>query len=72
MPTSRINLIVSGPLFDGRADAAVRMWLDDAKKQVAALTVSSGDPAAIAAAVHALGPEVAQDVYDKLKAQFDK
>jgi len=29
------EVIVSGPLFDGRADAAVTAWLDDTKKDLA-------------------------------------
>jgi hypothetical protein len=43
MARSRINLVVSGPIFDGRAEAAVRAWLDDAKQQVADMGVKELD-----------------------------
>jgi hypothetical protein len=43
MPTSRINVIVSGPLFDGRADAAVRDWLDATKREIADMGVKELD-----------------------------
>jgi hypothetical protein len=39
MPRTRVNLNVSGPLFDGQADAAVTAWLDATKKDVADLGV---------------------------------
>lgn len=37
MPTSYLNLEMTreGPLFDGRADAEVKRWLDDVKMEVA-------------------------------------
>jgi hypothetical protein len=32
---SRVNVIVSGPIFDGEADAAVTQWLDDSRAKLA-------------------------------------
>jgi hypothetical protein len=39
MPRTRVNVNVSGPLFDGRMDATVVQWLDATKKDVADLGV---------------------------------
>lgn len=40
MPRSRLNVNVSGPLFDGTAELAVTAWLDATKKDVADLGVT--------------------------------
>ena len=39
MPRTRVNVSVSGPLFDGTAEVAVTQWLDQSKKDVADLGV---------------------------------
>lgn len=35
MPKTRVNVNVSGPMFDGRFDKAVRDWIDVTKKDLA-------------------------------------
>lgn len=40
MPKTRLNVNVSGPLFDGSAEAVVTQWLDATKKDVADLGVT--------------------------------
>lgn len=39
MPRTRVNVTVSGPLFDGRVDNITRDWLDATKKDVADMGV---------------------------------
>lgn len=39
MPRSRVNLNVSGPLFDGTLEPVVTQWIDATKKDVADLGV---------------------------------
>jgi hypothetical protein len=41
MPRSRVNLNLSGPLFDGTLEPVVTEWLDQTKKDVADLGVLS-------------------------------
>jgi len=43
MVKSRINVDVSGPLFDGRIDSIIRDWLDETKKDVADMGVRELD-----------------------------
>jgi len=43
MARTRINVTVSGPLFDGRAALAVRDWLDATKREVADMGVRELD-----------------------------
>lgn len=43
MARSRINVTVSGPLFDGQAQLAVRDWLDATKREVADMGVRELD-----------------------------
>lgn len=39
MPRTRVNVSVSGPLFDGTVDNVTRQWLDKTKEDVAELGV---------------------------------
>jgi len=39
MPRTRVNVNVSGPLFDGTVDNITQQWLDQTKKDVADLGV---------------------------------
>ena len=43
MARTRINVTVSGPLFDGRAAQVVRDWLDATKREVADMGVRELD-----------------------------
>src|SRR6266568_5124232 len=43
MPTSRINVVVSGPLFDGLEPGIVRDWLDVTKREIADMGVKELD-----------------------------